>query len=254
MNIQRSPEWIAARVGKATASRIGDVVARTKTGWSALRANYMADLIAERLTGVRVDGYVSAAMAWGIEQEPQARAAYEFYCDATVRESDFIDHPRIARSGASPDGLVGDDGLVEFKCPNTATHIETLLGGSIPGDYVAQMQWQMACTGRAWCDFVSFDPRLPPAMSLHVRRVERDERTINKLEQAVCEFLAEIERKLADLDVLYRPLETHDPMMKAVVEPLAESGPALDPTDRGGVPAFLDRRAPAEPARVEMLM
>lgn len=191
--IQGTPEWHAVRCGKATASRIADIVARTKSGYSASRANYAAQLVAERLTGVVGESFSNAAMQWGTEKEPEARAAYEWETDATVLEVGFIDHPRIAMAGASPDGLVGDDGLVEIKCPNVATHIETLLGGTVPAKYVTQMQWQMACTGRRWCDFVSYDPRLPDEMRLFVQRVERDDARISELEKEVETFLAEVD-------------------------------------------------------------
>lgn len=201
--IQGSPEWFALRVGKVTASRVADVIAKTKTGWGASRANYMAELIAERLTGKPAEKYTNAAMAWGTEKEPDARAAYEFFRDAHVVEVAFINHPVIGMTGASPDGFVGDHGLVEIKCPNTATHLDTLLSQSIPGKYVTQMLWQMACTGRQWCDFVSYDPRLPEAMSLFVKRVERDDKEIADLEAKVAEFLGELDRKLAQLNDLY---------------------------------------------------
>ena len=144
--VQGSPEWFAARLGRVTASRVADVVARTKSGWGASRANYAAQLVAERLTKTVAETFTNAAMQHGTEQEPVARAAYEFYRDADVTEVGFVVHPRIAMSGASPDGLVGADGLVEIKCPNTATHIETLLGGAVPAKYLCQVQWQMACT------------------------------------------------------------------------------------------------------------
>lgn len=196
---QRSEEWFSARLGKATASRIADVMARTKSGPSASRANYAAQLVTERLTGERAESYTNAAMAWGTETEPLARAAYETAQYAVVDEVGFVDHPTIAMAGASPDGLVGSEGLIEIKCPNTATHIDTLLGGSVPGKYITQMQWQMACTGRKWCDFVSFDPRLPGQLRLFVRRVERDDTAIADLEAGVSEFLADVEAKVARL-------------------------------------------------------
>jgi len=198
--IQGSPDWFAARLGKVTASRVADVVARTKSGWGASRANYAAQLIAERLTGVPAEGYSNAAMQWGTEMEPQARAEYAFMRDADVIEVGFVAHPTIAMSGASPDGLVGDDGLIEIKCPNTATHIDTLLGGDIPMKYQWQMQWQMACTGRQWCDFVSFDPRMPEYARLFVARGTRDDRQIKALEKDVIDFLAEVEDKVAQLE------------------------------------------------------
>lgn len=200
---QGSPEWFAERMGKVTASRVADVIAKTKSGPAASRANYMAQLIAERLTGEVQESYTNAAMQWGTDQEPNARAAYEFRTDATVEPIGFAVHPSIADSGASPDGLVAADGLIEIKCPNTATHIETLLGRAVPGKYVTQIQWQLACTGRAWCDYVSFDPRMPEAMSLFIARVQRDDRMIAELEAGVREFLTEIGRKVSELKAQY---------------------------------------------------
>jgi putative phage-type endonuclease len=200
--IQGSDAWFAARLGKVTASRVADVIARTKTGYGASRANYMAELIAERLTGARAEGFTNAAMKWGNEQEPEARAAYEFYCDADVVQVGFVRHGQIEMSGASPDGLVGDHGLIEIKCPNTATHIDTLIGGAIPGKYATQMQWQMACTGRLWCDFVSYDPRLPERLRLFVKRLDRDAEAIMVLEHEVGLFLGELDQKVAALSAL----------------------------------------------------
>ncbi len=200
--IQGSPEWHALRVGKVTASRVADVIAKTKTGWGASRANYMADLIAEKLTGEPAPSFMNAAMQWGTDQEPNARAAYEFKKDCEVVAIGFAIHPTIHDSGASPDGLVGADGMVEFKCPNTATHIETLLSGTVPGKYVTQMQWQMACTNRKWCDFVSFDPRMPESMTMFVQRIDRDEALIGRLEDDVRDFLDEMAKKLAQLIAL----------------------------------------------------
>jgi putative phage-type endonuclease len=201
--IQGSEAWFAVRCGKVTASRVADVIARTKTGYGASRANYAAELIAERLTQSTAPGFTNAAMQWGTDQEPHARAAYSFLHDVDVEEIAFVDHPEIAMSGASPDGLVGLDGLVEFKCPNTATHLDTLLSETVPGKYITQMQWQMACTGRAWCDFASFDPRLPPSMQLFVKRVDRDASLILDLETEVSAFLAEIDAKVAALTERY---------------------------------------------------
>ena len=203
--VQGSPEWHAERLGKVTASRMADVCARTKSGWGASRKNYMAELVAERLTGARAEGFTNAAMQWGTDQEPEARVAYEFYRDATVVEVGFVPHPSIADTGASPDGLVGEDGLVEIKCPNTATHIETLLGGTVPEKYVLQMQWQMACTDRQWCDFASFDPRLPESMRLFVQRVPRDDALVASLEKDVVEFLTELRETVARLRAKYEP-------------------------------------------------
>lgn len=196
---QGSIEWFAARCGKVTASRVADVMARTKTGWSATRANYHAQLVAERLTGAVSPSFASPEMRWGTEQEPEARRAYEFVTDLSVTQIGFVDHPTVDMSGASPDGLVRLDGLIEIKCPNTATHIETLLSEKVPARYVSQMQWQMACTERAWCDFVSFDPRMPAEMQLWVRRVERDEAAIRQIEDEVRLFLGEVETTVRQL-------------------------------------------------------
>jgi putative phage-type endonuclease len=201
---QGSPEWHAQRLGKLTASRMADALARTKTGWGASRANLMAALVAERLTGVSQDSYTNAAMQWGIDTEPQAKAAYEFKCDIDIVPAEFVDHPTIAMSGASPDGYVGKDGLIEIKCPNIATHIETLLGADIDGRYVKQMQWQMACTDRAWCDFASFDPRLPPEMQLHIRRVHRDDKLIAEMERESAVFLDEVDARVNRLQTMYQ--------------------------------------------------
>jgi len=200
---QRSPEWYAARLGKVTASRVADVVAKTKTGYSTSRANYMAQLICERLTGVQGESYSSSAMQWGTDTEPMARAAYENHSGALVMETGLVPHQTIPMAAASPDGLIGSDGLVEIKCPITATHIETLLGQSTPGRYVTQMQWQMACTGRKWCDFVSFDPRMPESMQLFVERIQRNDETITLLEREVMMFLGELDKKVGELKEKY---------------------------------------------------
>lgn len=202
---QGSLEWLQARAGRATASRIADIVATTKSGASASRANYAAQLVAERLTGEVEPSFTNAAMAWGTEKEAEARNAYSFLHNADVVEVGFIDHPTIAMAGASPDGLVGSDGLVEIKCPNTATHIDTLLSGKVPAKYVTQMQWQMACTGRFWCDFVSFDPRLPEPMRLFVHRVPRDGARIDELEKEVAVFLEEVRVTVDRLIAAYSP-------------------------------------------------
>lgn len=201
--VQGSPEWIAIRCGKVTASRVSDVIAKTKSGWGASRANYMAELIAERLTGTPAEKFTSGPMAWGTANEPEARAAYEFFNDAEVTEIGFVPHPGIPMSGASPDGLVSINGLVEIKCPNTATHIETLTSRAIPSKYETQMLWQMACTDRDWCDFVSYDPRMPENMRLFVKRLDRHDARIAEMERAVTDFLAEIDAKVAELTAIY---------------------------------------------------
>lgn len=210
---QRSAEWFSIRCGKATASRIADVIAKTKSGYSASRANYAAQLVLERLTGTVAESYSNAAMEWGTAQEPDARIAYEFDKNAAVEQVGFVPHPTIAMAGASPDGLVGDNGLVEIKCPSSATHLETLAGKAIPGKYQAQMLWQMACTGRAWCDFVSYDPRLPETMQLFVRRLERDDARIAELEAEVMVFLTEIDTTVAELTRIYGLPDAMEPMV-----------------------------------------
>lgn len=227
--IQGSPEWIAARLGKVTASRIADVIARTKTGWSAYRGKYMIELIAERLTGEPSPAYVSPAMRWGTVTEPEARAAYEFETDATIEAVGFVEHPRIPFAGASPDGFVGEDGLVEFKCPNPATHIDVLLKNEVPADYLSQVMWQMACTDRKWCDFVSFDPRFPEGLRLVVIRVARDEARIMELERDVIAFLAELDEQMGPLAAMCeQPEFTAEPAL----------GPEPHPLD---IPGFLRR-------------
>ena len=204
MTEQRTDEWFASRLGKVTASKIVDIMAKTKTGISASRANYEAQLIAERLSNARQDSFTNAAMQWGIDNEEDARLAYEFITGYLVEEVGFIDHPNIDMSGASPDGLVGSDGLVEIKCPNTATHIRFLETGKIETKYNYQMQWQMACTSRSWCDFVSYDPRLASKFSVKVVRVDRDDSLIQSVERSVQEFLATLAAKIEALETQYR--------------------------------------------------
>jgi len=201
---QRSAEWFAARLGKVTASRVADVIAKTKSGYSTSRANYMAELVCERLTGMQGESFSNAAMVWGTNTEPMARSAYESRMAELVEETGFVLHPTISMAGASPDGLIGDDGLVEIKCPNTATHIDTLLSDGAPSKYMTQMQWQMACTGRKWCDFVSFDPRMPEEMQMFVIRVERNDDLITELEREVEKFLSELEDKITQLNKAYK--------------------------------------------------
>lgn len=203
--VQGSDEWKAARIGSLGASRVHEAIAKTKTGWGASRANLMAELISERLTGTPAEKFTNAAMQWGTETEAEARAAYAFRTDADVTEVGIVRHPAIAWTHASPDGLVGNDGLVEIKCPTSATHLDTLLRQSVPGKYVTQMQWQMACTGRQWCDFASFDPRLPESMRLYVERVPRNDALIAELEAAVVAFLRELDAKIERLVERYEP-------------------------------------------------
>lgn len=213
--VQGSPEWFAARLGKVTASRVADVIAKTKTGYSTSRANYAAQLVAERLTGNVQESYTNAAMQHGTDTEPEARSSYEFYSGRTVHEVGFVPHPTIGMTGASPDGLTDGEGMVEIKCPNTATHIETLRGGFVPGKYITQILWQLACTGREWCDFVSYDNRMPESMRLFVKRIELDNARIAELEREVIKFLAEVDATVDELRRLYEPTKTEVPLLKA---------------------------------------
>ena len=196
---QRTEEWFAARLGKVTASRVADVIAKTKSGYSASRDNYMAQLICERLTNTQGESFSNAAMQWGTETEPLARSAYEALNGLLVEEVGFVQHPKIEMAGASPDGLVGLFGMLEIKCPNTATHIDTLLSQTVPTKYITQMQWQMRCCERHWCDFVSFDPRLPQDLQLFVKRVEFDAAYVATLEEEVNLFLKELDDKVNKL-------------------------------------------------------
>lgn len=199
---QRTEDWFAARLGKVTASRVADVIAKTKTGYSASRENYMAQLVCERLTQTPTESYSNAAMQWGTDQEPFARAAYETAKGVMVEEVGFIVHPEIDMSGASPDGFVGVNGLVEIKCPNTATMIETWLTQKVPQKYATQIQFQLACTDRVFCDYVVFDPRMPKHLQLFVTRVERDEDYIAHIEEEIVQFLDEVDQKVKKLNML----------------------------------------------------
>lgn len=202
---QNTPEWHAARCGKVTGSRVADVVRRIKSGISASRKTYEGELVAERLSGFQpASSFSTRATEWGKEQESAAREMYAFATGATVTTVGFVDHHSIAWAGVSPDGLVNDDGIVSFKCPNTSNHIANLLGAPIDPDYVKQMIWEMACTGRQWCDFVSFDPRMPAEMQIEIRRVHRDPVAIAELESEVRRFLSEVDETVNRLVKMYR--------------------------------------------------
>ena len=188
---QRTEEWFSARLGKVTASRVADVLAKIKSGESASRKNYKMELVVQRLTNKVGESFTNSAMEWGTEQEPFARMAYEAHTGTFVKEEGFVDHPTIENFGCSPDGIVGE-GLIEIKCPNTSNHIETVLENKVPSKYIPQMQCQMACTGAKWCDFVSFDPRVPEDLQLFVVRVERDQEYIDAMEVEVKQFLSEV--------------------------------------------------------------
>ena len=197
---QRTEEWFTARLGKVTASRVNDVMAKTKTGYSASRDSYMTQLVLERITQTKAESYTSAAMMHGVEQEPFARAAYEAAQGVMVEEVGFIPHPTIDMAGASPDGLVGDDGLVEVKCPESKGMLETLLTKKVPAKYFAQMQFQLSCTGRQWADYVVFDPRMPPKAQLFVTRIPRDNEFITEMEAEIVKFLAEVDSQVQQLN------------------------------------------------------
>lgn len=192
---QRSQEWFAERLGHVTASRMADVQASVGT---AARRNYMTQLIAERLTGQQQESYVNHFMQWGTDTEPAARAAYQA-AHELVDETGFVKHPLIRWFGASPDGLVGRHGLVEIKCPATSTHLDWVLDGKVPAKHKPQMLAQLACTGRAYVDFVSFDPRLPEDLRLFVVRFEPTETLIKETEDKVKKFLAEVEESINKL-------------------------------------------------------
>jgi len=191
--MQRTREWFDARLGRVTASRVADVIARTKTGYSAKRKDYLWDLVVERLTREPTTTFETHQMRWGMDTEPLARAAYEAQTGALVEETGFVLHPAIKDAGASPDGLVGDDGLIEIKCPTTATHLQTISNDGPDERYIPQMMWQMACTQRAWCDFVSFDPRVEEPLSFFSVRVYRNDATVRLMESEVVDFLAAVD-------------------------------------------------------------
>ena len=196
---QGTEEWLAIRLGKVTASRIVDIVPGVKGKYLASRKNYMAELACEILTGKGSDNFVSGAMQWGTETEPLARSAYEAITGNMVAEVGFIDHNTIECFGASPDGLVDPDGSIEIKCPNTATHIETLTGSPVARGYVYQMQTVMLCGRRKWCDFISYDPRLPDNLSIFIKRFQRDETMIAEIKAEVEKFTNELNELLAKL-------------------------------------------------------
>jgi putative phage-type endonuclease len=205
MNDQGTEAWFEDRLAKVTASRLADVLAKTKTGYSASRNNYMTQLVLERVTGTRAESYSNAAMEWGVTQEPFARAAYEAHTGQMVEEVGFVPHPTIEAAGASPDGLVGDDGMVEIKCPSSSTALECWLihaqgGNPVDAKYYAQMQWQMRCADRSWCDYVVFDPRMPAKAQLFVFRVQRNEDFLTMAEDEVITFLTEVDIKVAALN------------------------------------------------------
>ena len=197
---QRSAEWFSARLGKVTASKVDDVMVKVRNGESTYKRKYRMQLVTERLTNKVVPVFMNSAMAHGVEFEDKARVEYankmKLLIGKDVREVGFIDHPTIKMAGASPDGLVGLNGLIEIKCPQPMTHTETLQTGVIAKKYIHQMQWQMACTGKKWCDFVSYHPDFPKEYQLFIKRVERDDDLISRCEESVSNFLKEVDDKI----------------------------------------------------------
>lgn len=203
---QGTQEWLALRAGKVTASRVKDVLATIKSGEAVARRDYRTQIVTEILTGAPVsDGFTNDAMRWGTEQEPMARSAYEVFTGKMVEVVGFVLHPTVARSGCSPDGLLGWDGndtlegIVQFKCPKTSTHLDYILDGRVPTNYHPQMLWEMACTGAPWCDFVSYDPRVPEHLQLFIRRFPRDQKRIDEITKEVLEFLGDVDAMLERL-------------------------------------------------------
>ena len=189
---QGTPEWLELRRGKVTASRVADILAKTKTGTSVSRQNYLIELALQRITKTIEPSYTNSYMEWGTATEPQARVAYEVHTNNFVDQVPFIDHPTIQEFGCSPDGLVGADGLLEIKCPSSATHWEYFKAKEPPKKYFIQMQAQMAVTGAKWCDFVSFDPRFPERSQLLIVNVPRDAEFILYMEAEIKQFLNEV--------------------------------------------------------------
>lgn len=190
---QGTDAWRELRLGHVTASSVADIMAKGKLGEAESRRKYKMRIVAERLTKMGQESYMNAAMEWGVEQEPYARMAYEVAAEVLVDKTGFWHHPTIDWVGVSPDGLVGDDGLVEIKCPNTTTHLDYIDDDKVPAKYFKQIQCQLWVTGRQWCDFVSFDPRLPHSTQLFIKRCERDEEFIAEMETEVRNFLTEVE-------------------------------------------------------------
>lgn len=189
--------WLAARAGKLTASRMADAMSFLKDGKtsSAKRSQLLRELLAERLTGESVRHFVSDAMQWGLEKEADAKAAYEAETGAFVGEAGFFDHPRIDMFGATPDGILAGDGLIETKAPTSPTFVEWVMAGVVPAEHKPQMIAQCACTGRKWVEFVAYDPRVrDPRRQLFVRRFDPKAEEIAAVEAAAEQFLAELDR------------------------------------------------------------
>jgi hypothetical protein len=208
--IQGSADWFAARNGRVTASKISDVMqylkqtkAEQETGvrrQGQKRIDYKTELIAGTLRGEALPHFVSDAMRWGIEQEALAATEYELESPEAVMPVGFVYHPTIERAGASPDRLVGKDGLLEVKCPETTTHLEWILAGVVPDEHRRQMLFQMRCCEREWCDFMSFDSRLPRRYQKFIIRLHADETAMDDIDSEVRQFLAEVDGIIESLD------------------------------------------------------
>jgi len=202
---QGTPTWHEARCGSIGATAINDIMSTGKgSAESAGRKNYRAAKVCEILTNCTAENYVNAAMQRGTDLEPAARDVYSFVKGVDVEQVGLIKHPALNYSHASPDGLVGTDGMIEIKVPSPANHIEYLLAGVVPSIYVKQLQWQMACSGRLWNDFVSYGPELPEELQIFIVRMERDNAMIAEMEKYVMEFQASILKMIDDLQKLKR--------------------------------------------------
>jgi putative phage-type endonuclease len=208
---QNTPEWLQARCGRITASRVRDVLNWLKSGKeSEKRASYRVEILSERLTGRMESKNVNAEMQWGIDNEAAARFAYEQFIRAEVKRIGFVIHPSMDFFGASPDGLVGEDGGIEIKCPKTSTHLEWMFDGIIPDEHRYQMVAGICCTERKWWDFVSYDPRLPRHLRLFIVRMQRDESEVAKVEQEVLRFNEEVESMMKSLKCTWTPMQPKD--------------------------------------------
>lgn len=206
---QGSDEWKKARTGKVTASMVDCVTAKKGGAEAATRKKYKIKLVGEILSGEPADFFHSAKMDRGTDIEPLAREAYAISRGVEVSQVGFVLHPTIERAGASPDGIVGEDGIMQIKCPDTHTHLQYILEDKVPADYQKQMLWEMACTERKWCDFVSFDFRLPEHLQLFVKRFERDDLRIAEIEREVIAFNLEVDDLLFRLAKQPQPEEAH---------------------------------------------
>ena len=196
---QGTDEWLKARLGWTTGSRIVDIMPGVKGKYLASRKNYMAEKVIEILTDESPEHFVSEAMQWGTDTEPLARSAYEAITGNFVDEDGFVPHPTIPKLGASPDGIVNPDGCIEIKCPNSANHLSTILGSLIKRDYIFQMQCEMMCLDKQWCDFISYDPRMPDNLQIFIQRIPRDEVMITEIEMEVKKFQGELQEMLAKI-------------------------------------------------------